>query len=135
MTQPKGRFDRLATFVDDQTSRAWFFALCLVLVAGWLVLGPLMGLTNPLWHLLLNSPTTGLTFLLVALGANTARRDRAALHAKLDAHARALRDLMQHVAATDCPPDHGCSLRADIEALQESLGLEEQVGTKESPDA
>lgn len=126
--QAKGRFDRLATWADDQTSRAWFFGACMGLVICWLLSGPAFKFGDT-WHLLLNSPTTSVTFLLVALGANTARRSNAALHAKLDAQAKGLRDLMEHVAETDCN-GHSCSLLRDIDELEESVGLEEEVGTK-----
>ena len=85
-----GWFDRFADHVADQVAHAWFFAFCMGLVIGWLFGLPVAGPTNELWHLLLNSPTTAITFLLVALLHNTQHRFEKAVNARLEAIEEAL---------------------------------------------
>ena len=85
-----GFFDKFATSAGRQVERPWFFALCAAFVVAWIILLPLQGWNNDVWHLWLNSPTTSITFLLVALLQNTQARSTKALHHKLDAMALAL---------------------------------------------
>jgi low affinity Fe/Cu permease len=82
-------FDRFAEWVDRHTSRAIFFAICVGLVALWLPTYFVFGDLNT-WQLVINTLTTIVTFLLVALVQNTARRTSVATHEKLDALLRAL---------------------------------------------
>jgi hypothetical protein len=132
--EPRGAFDGFAEAVDNQISRAWWFAFCLGLVLAWLVQGAVLGLwVNDTWHLELNSPTTALTFLMVAVEANAARRDRSALHTKLNHMAQADAATMRFLAelAATVAPDVDCSaLMADADRLEGKVGLEERVGTK-----
>lgn len=106
----KGFFDRFADGADRFTSRAWFFAACVALVVLWV---PSIFVVDSIdtWQLLINTPTTIVTFLLVGLSQNTMRRDSAALQTKLNAIANAL------------------STRLDDRAAQElraAVGLEER---------
>lgn len=55
------------------------------------------------YQLITNTPTTIITFLLVALLQNTQKRNEQALQRKLDAVADALANLMEHFA-TDATP-------------------------------
>ena len=50
------------------------------------------------WQLLINTPMTIITFLLVAFLQNTQRRGEQAIHIKLDAIADGMADLMRHFA-------------------------------------
>jgi len=71
------------------------------------------------WQLVINSATTIVTFLLVALLQNTQRRSEAALQHKLDAIADGLADLMEHHLDHD-----DVDLQTDIDDLKEAAGLE-----------
>ncbi len=83
MARKKNTFDRLADKVSDFTAKSWFFAACVMLVVLW---GPTNFFMNiDTAQLLINTPTTIVTFLLVGLSQNTQRRDTKALHDKLDA--------------------------------------------------
>jgi low affinity Fe/Cu permease len=73
------------------------------------------------WQLLINTPTTIITFLLVALLQNTQRRGEQAIHKKLDAVADGMADLMSHFATDEN------DLRKEIEDLKAAVGLEEEV--------
>jgi low affinity Fe/Cu permease len=53
------------------------------------------------YQLLINTPTTIITFLLVALLQNTQRHAERAFHKKLDALADGMADLMRHFAQED----------------------------------
>jgi low affinity Fe/Cu permease len=57
--------------------------LALGFLVGWLLLGPFMGYSE-LWHLILNSPTTSLTFLLLFLLQASTKNGEKAIQAKLD---------------------------------------------------
>lgn len=77
-------FDRFADFVADQVAHAWFFAFCVLLVLLW---GPsIIVFKNPdTWQLVINTTTTIITFLLVALLHNTQHRFENATNARFQA--------------------------------------------------
>jgi low affinity Fe/Cu permease len=72
-------FDRFAEAAGRHVARAWFFGVCASFVLLWLIGLPFFGWRNDLYHLLLNSPTTAITFLLVALLQNTQEQDMSEL--------------------------------------------------------
>lgn len=112
-------FDRFATVTGTLTSRAAFFASCVVIVLIW---APSYFLIKDLntWQLIINTLTTIVTFLLVALLQNTQTRADAAIQHKLNAIADAMADLMRELAA-DRP-----GLDADRRELAAAVGLEER---------
>jgi low affinity Fe/Cu permease len=114
-------FDRFATHADRFVSRAWFFALCLVLVLVW---APSYFVLRDLntWQLIINTATTIVTFLLVALLQNTQTRAEHALQHKLNAIADGLADLMESISADREDED----LRNDVRELRAAVGLEER---------
>jgi len=115
-------FDRFASAADRVVSGAWFFAFCVLLVVIWLPSFVLIRDVNT-WQLIINTLTTIVTFLLVALLQNTQTRSDAALQHKLNAIADGLADLMEKVAA-DRP-----ELREDYEELRAAVGLEKREGS------
>jgi Low affinity iron permease len=115
-------FDRFASAADRVVSGAWFFAFCLLLVVVWLPSFVLIRDVNT-WQLIINTLTTIVTFLLVALLQNTQTRSDAALQHKLNAIADALADLMEKMA-TDRP-----DLREDYQELRAAVGLEKREGS------
>jgi low affinity Fe/Cu permease len=68
-----GFFDRFANRTSMLASRAVFFALCVALVVVWV---PSIFLLRDVdtWQLIINTATTIVTFLLVALLQNTQTR-------------------------------------------------------------
>lgn len=95
-------FDRLAEQVGRFTSRAWFFALCVLLVLAW---APSIVLIRSIdtWQLVINTATTIITFLLVALLQNQDKRSNDAVQGKLDAIADGLAVLLDDDASTHRP--------------------------------
>lgn len=93
-------FDRFASASSCFVSRAWFFAACLLLVVMWVPSYFLFHSVDT-WQLIINTATTIVTFLLVALLQNTQYRSDAALQHKLNAIADALADFMENAHAKD----------------------------------
>ncbi|MDQ4096997.1 MAG: low affinity iron permease family protein [Actinomycetota bacterium] len=115
-------FDRFARRTSEVVSNAGFFAFCVALVVVWLPTFPAVRNFDT-WQLLINTPTTILTFLLVAVLQNSQRRSERGLHAKLDAVADGLADLMEHFLPTEGDQDE--DLRQDVADLKRAVGLGE----------
>lgn len=89
-----GFFDRLASAVASFASRAWFFSLCILLVVVWVP--SYVWFTIDTWQLIINTATTIITFLMVALLQNTQTRADAAVQHKLNALAAAIAEIADH---------------------------------------
>lgn len=87
-----GFFDRFASRACSFVSRAPFFSFCVLLVVVW---APSIFVLQDidLWQLIINTMTTIITFLLVALLENSNARADAAVQHKLNAIAAALADM------------------------------------------
>jgi low affinity Fe/Cu permease len=64
------------------------FLFSVLLIAGWLITGPLFHYSDT-WQLVINTATTVITFLMVFLIQNTQNRDTQAIQTKLDELIRA----------------------------------------------
>jgi low affinity Fe/Cu permease len=128
-----GFFDRFAGLAAKLASRAPFFAFCLLLVIAWLVQGvifvvsegSLRAFLDARYQLEINTTTTIITFLMVALLQNSQTRTDHATQHKLNAIADGLADVMKHLAAQS--PDS--SLEEDMKELRAAVGLEAREGT------
>jgi len=128
-----GLFDRFAGVAAHIASRAPFFAFCLALVAVWLAQGVVLmvseGSIRPFldsqYQLEINTTTTIVTFLMVALLQNSQTRNDQATQHKLNAIADALADLMEQTA--EGTPDS--KLVTDLKELRAAVGLEAREGT------
>jgi low affinity Fe/Cu permease len=128
-----GLFDRFATAVGRLVSRAPFFAAAVAIVIAWLAEGIVtMAKEGPrafldqTYQLQINTVTTVITFLLVALLQNTQARDNVALQDKLNAIAEGLSVLMAKVHS-----DEKDDLRDALRELRAAVGLEEKVGAED----
>ena len=119
-------FDRFAGWSAGFVSKAPFFAFCVLLVVVWAPSYFLVGNFDT-YQLLINTPTTIITFLPFALLQNTQRRSEQVVQKKLDAIADGLSDLMEHFASDE--PDRVAKedLSGDIEDLRAAVGLEEEM--------
>jgi len=119
-------FDRFAGAASKVASRAWFFAFCVALVVIWapsyFVLGNL-----DTWQLIINTLTTIVTFLMVALLQNSQTRADQALQHKLNAIADALADLMTEMSSTS-----EAQLENHVKELREAVGLEERESSSDN---
>src|SRR5919112_1124067 len=84
-------FDRFAGRSSEFVSRAPFFGFCVLLVVVWAPTYFLVGNFDT-YQLIINTPTTIITFLLVALLQNTQKRNEQALQHKLNALADGLKE-------------------------------------------
>lgn len=109
------KFDRFATAAANLTGRAPFFAACVAMVVLWIPSYFIIQDLN-LYQLVINTSTTIVTFLMVALLENSQARADKALQHKLNALARAMSDLMAE------NPELG----HDRRELQAAVGLEER---------
>ncbi|MBV8066020.1 MAG: low affinity iron permease family protein [Actinobacteria bacterium] len=109
-------FDRFAEAASEFASHAVFFIGCALLVVLWLPSYFIFRNLNT-WQLIINTLTTIITFLLVALLQNSQRRNEQAINTKLDAIADGVADLM---SATAKGQGSG-----DVRKLREAVGLEQ----------
>jgi len=114
----KGFFDRFADLADRFTSMPWFFASCVLIVVLWLPSFFVFGSVDT-WQLIINTLTTIVTFLLVGLSQNTARRSNAASQQKLNALVLAVAEL----------PNIGERARAE---LRKAIGLEDEEAAQDA---
>ena len=121
-----GLFDRFAGLASEVVGRAAFFAFCVLLILVWapsiLVLGDI-----DTWQLVINTATTIITFLMVALLQNSQTRSDQAVQHKLNAIADGLADLMAFVSAGE--EDQERNLHEDLVELRDAVGLEEREST------
>lgn len=110
-------FDRFAGSTAKVASRAWFFCFCVLLVVLWAPSIVLIGNIDT-WQLIINTLTTIITFLMVALLQNSQTRADHALQHKLNAIADSLSDLMRLQ-----------NLDQDAAELREAVGLEQHEST------
>ena len=89
-----GPFDRFAQSSSQVASRAIFFAFCVLLILLWVPTIFLMRFETS--QLLINTSTTIITFLLVALLQNSQSRAEKAIQHKLNAIADSLADHMEN---------------------------------------
>lgn len=82
-------FDRFSSAVSTQVSRAWFFTVCVLLIVLWV---PSIAVFRDVdtWQLIVNTVTTIITFLMVALLQNSQAQFERAMNVKLDAILEAL---------------------------------------------
>lgn len=128
-----GFFDRFAGWASDVVSRAPFFGFSLALVGAWLIEGLVMVASSGDWsklgeetyQLQINSTTTIITFLMVALLQNSQTRADQAVQHKLNAIADALADLMEQVGEQF---ERG-ELAGDLRELRAAVGLEQREST------
>lgn len=115
-----GFFDRFADAVSRYTAKAWFFAACVLLVLLW---APSLLVVPDVdtWQLLINTPTTVVTFLLVGLMQNSSARTTAATNQKLNALAKF------HLATA--PNRWTADVAAAADELREVFGLEDREGS------
>lgn len=125
-----GFFDRFAGAAALIASRALFFAFCVAMVIVWVPSYFLFGSVDT-WQLVINTATTIITFLMVALLQNSQTRADQAVQHKLNALADGLADLMAHVSGED----DGRDLQKDLRELREAVGLENRESTSNNDAA
>jgi hypothetical protein len=119
-----GAFDLFAGWSSRIASRAAFFTFCVLLVVIWLPSYFLIGNLDT-WQLIINTVTTIITFLMVALLQNSQTRTDQAVQHKLNAIADGLADLMEHIASGGDEKNLG----QDLVELRTAVGIEAHEST------
>jgi low affinity Fe/Cu permease len=114
-------FDRFADGASRFVSKGVFFTICLAVTVIWMPTILIFSSVDT-WQLVINTLTSVLAFLLIALLQNSERRYDEALHHKIDALAAGLADLMEHEAHTD-----GEVLQRHVAELRSAVGLEREL--------
>jgi low affinity Fe/Cu permease len=114
-------FDRFAEAISEFVSRGPFFTVCVVVVVIWM---PAVVIFDSIdtWQLVINTATSVLAFLLIALLQNSERRYDEALHHKIDAVAASLADLMDHQEGGDRE-----RLQRHTDELRAAIGMERET--------
>ena len=92
---------------------AWAFVCALLLILGWLLIGPYFHYSET-WQLVINTLTTIVTFLMVFLIQSSQNRDSMAFQVKLDELIIALQGAGNEIAGAEDLCDE------DLEALHET---------------
>lgn len=88
-------FNRFAEWASRTASRAAFFCFCVLVIVLWAPSFLIIGKIDT-WQLIINTLTTIITFLLVALLQNTQQRFEDATNEKLNAIAKGVGKLLEH---------------------------------------
>ena len=120
-TKSRTWFTRLTKWTAHISGRPATFILAAVIIVVWALLGRHFGFSDT-WQLVINTATSVLAFLLIALLQNSERRYDEALHHKIDALAVGLADLMQYQGQAD--PE---LLERHIKELRAAVGLEREI--------
>jgi low affinity Fe/Cu permease len=115
------RFDAFADRASDFVARPAFFTLSLLAVAVWI---PTIAVIHSIdtWQLVINTITSVLAFLLVALLQNTERRTELALLEKIDSLSAAVVASLSYQLDRDRAP-----LEREVERLRSTAGARERV--------
>ena len=124
VTSRVGFFDRFAGWAGLVASRATFFAFCVLLIIVWAP-SILFLRSVDTWQLIINTATTIVTFLMVALLQNSQTRSDQAVQHKLNAIADGLADVMAYLSNGSEQHD----LELDLNELRAAVGLEEREST------
>jgi low affinity Fe/Cu permease len=115
VTPDVGFFDRFADRATTFVSKAPYFTACVILVVLWMGSWFVIQDFN-VWNFLINTATTIVTFLMVALLENSTKRDSQATQHKLNAIIMALADFMEQQDVDD----------QDVAELRAAIGLEKR---------
>jgi low affinity Fe/Cu permease len=118
----RSSFDRFAEQVSDIVSGAPFFTVSAALVVLWLPTIVVFSSVDT-WQLVINTATSILAFLLVALLQNSERRSDRAASRKLDSLAAAVADLLDaQLGGGDRE-----ALARRVDELRGTIRLEEEI--------
>jgi low affinity Fe/Cu permease len=111
-------FRKFASTVSRWAGSAWAFILALLVLAGWVVSGPLFKFSDT-WQLAINTGTTIVTFLMVFLIQNTQNREAKAINLKLDELIHAMKEARDNmVGLEDATDDELESLEHQFQRLR-----------------
>ena len=130
-------FDKFAERASSWVSSAPFFTFCVLMVLVW---APSILVIKSLdtWQLIINTTTTIITFLMVAILENSTKQFENAVHRKLDALLNGQADVMKWLAlwyheshlTGDARKVVQHQLMRATENVSAAVGCEHEMGTK-----
>lgn len=111
-------FNKFAEKASRVVSHAAFFASCVLLVIIWASSYFVVGNVDT-WQLIINTATTIVTFLLVALLQNTQQRYEDASNQKENALAKGMAQLLEREGLTDAANDLYAAYKVEKEDSEE----------------
>jgi low affinity Fe/Cu permease len=111
------RFRIFAVRTAERLGSHWAFAIAALVVALWLITGPLFRFSNA-WQLVINTATTVVTFLMVFLIQTTQNRDAKAIHLKLDELIRSSRARNVFADLEDASEDELAAFQEEFRKLR-----------------
>jgi low affinity Fe/Cu permease len=108
------RFSKIATKTAIHSGRPWAFVIAALLVAGWLIAGPVFHFSDT-WQLVMNTVSSIVTFLMVFLIQNAQNRDSSALQVKLDEVIRVIEGRRELMGVERLSQPELDSVRRDVE--------------------
>ena len=126
------RFRRFAHRIAGTMEAAWVFTLAVVIILGWVLLGPLFRFSDT-WQLVISTISSIVTLLMVILIQNTQNRDAKAIHLKLDELLRGVRGARTHlVNLQELTEDELNELQGEFERLRKrETATKTQNGSQE----
>lgn len=115
------RFRVVAQWVSHQAGSPVTILAAFALVLLWFASGPFFGFSED-WHLLINTGTTIITFLMVFLIQNAQNRDTKALHLKVDELIRGVQGARTRLVNLEqCSDEELNQLEAEFQRLRQRL--------------
>ncbi len=102
-------FRKFASHVSRWAGSPWAFIIALIVLAGWVISGPLFKFSDT-WQLAINTGTTIVTFLMVFLIQNTQNREAKAINLKLDELIRAVKEARNNMVDLENATDEELDL-------------------------
>jgi low affinity Fe/Cu permease len=113
------RFRVFARRISDYTGSSWAFVVAVLVIIGWMALGPWSRYSNT-WQLVINTATTIITFLMVFLIQNTQNRDAKVMQLKLDELLRAIEQARNALVGLEDHSDEDLAqVKAEFASLRE----------------
>ncbi len=115
------RFHQFARATADLVGRPRVFLAAVTVIVLWAASGPVFDFSDT-WHLVINTSTTIVTFLVVFLMQNTQNRDAQAIHLKLDELIRANKHARNGLLALESMTDDQLrALQSEFEHLRDRV--------------
>jgi low affinity Fe/Cu permease len=126
--------ERISVAVTHWAGSSWGFAFALVSVLVWASCGPRMGY-SPAWHLIINTGTTVITFLMVFLIERSQSKDARAIQLKLNELVAAMSGASNRLVAIEELSEQELELlHQRFRALADKAGREPDPRTPRSVD-
>ena len=136
MRRPRTRvgrsLERMSRVVAEWSGSSWAFAVAAAVIVVWLVTGPFFHYSDT-WHLVINTGTTIVTFLMVFLIQRSQNKDSLAVQLKLNEIVAAMEGASNHlIDVENLDEDELRQLRKFYQTLTRMAKSDENLGKSHS---